>query len=721
VPFVFSKHLANPESQIPNPAAQFVFYGGKGGVGKTTCAAARAIADAARGAHVLVVSTDPAHSLGDALGVRLSATPRLIPLGRPGEKNSPGRPAPRRSAKAFAPNRSAKAFALNRSAKTFALPGSLHAVELDAPRAFARWIASHRQALGDIVEHGTWLDRHDVDALMDLPIPGVDELVGMVEIVRLASASYDVVIIDTAPTGHTLRLLSAPDTVASVADVLDELQQEHRLIREQFARGGRPEAADRLIALMADEAHDTRARLSDRARTDFEWVMLPEALSLAESADGLRALDRARVPVREIIVNRVIPPGSACPICDRRRAEERQIIARTLRTLGRTRRIRAIAAETREPRGMRALAAFGRSAVPIPRRAKALTARPLPLPRALSAPAHRPTISPEDLAAIQGASLLFFGGKGGVGKTTVAAATAVRLARADPSRRVLLLSTDPAHSLGDVLGVTVGDRPAPVRGGPANLHVRELDASAALAARRADLEAALADVVATFGDQRQDEDGSAPEAVGRLMDLAPPGIDELFGVLTVVQAQREYPVIIVDMAPTGHALRLLEMPDAARDWVQVLLRVLLKYRSIVRPGRLAAELIGLSKSIRELQDRVRDRTATRFIVVTRAADVPRQETERLLDRLRRLHLAVPAIVINARTMAAGRCPRCRATKAGELEQQAALQARCARKGERCVIIQTPLSAPPPRGVAALDRWARTWTLDDRKRGRTPFS
>ncbi len=689
--FVFDKLPTNPESQIPNPATHFVFYGGKGGVGKTTCAAARAIADAASGARVLVVSTDPAHSLGDVLGVRLSATPRLIALDRRSDKTSRGRPAPRRSAKAFA------------------LPArSLLAVELDAPRAFARWIARHRQALGDIVEHGTWLDRHDVDALLDLPIPGVDELVGMLEIVRMASASYDVVIVDTAPTGHTLRLLSAPDTVASVADVLDGLQQEHRLIREQFARGGRPEAADRLIALMADEAHDTHVRLTDRARTAFEWVMLPEALSLAESADGLRALDRAHVPVREIIVNRVTPSGPACPICDRRRLEERQIIARTLRTLGRTRRIRAIAAEVREPRGLRALAAFGRSAVPIRRRAKPLAARPLP--RALSAPARRPTISPEDLAAIQGASLLFFGGKGGVGKTTVAAATAVRLARADPSRRVLLLSTDPAHSLGDVLGATVGDCPAPIRGGPANLHVRELDASAELAARRADLEAALAEVMATFGDQKQDERGSAPEAVGRLMDLAPPGIDELFGVLTVVQAHREYPLIIVDTAPTGHALRLLEMPDAARGWVQVLLRVLLKYRSIVRPGRLAVELIGLSKSIRELQDRVRDRTATRFIVVTRAADVPRRETERLLDRLRRLHLAMPAIVINARTMAPGRCPRCRATMAGELEAEAALQARCARKRERCVIIQTPLAAPPPRGVAALDRWARTWAL-----------
>ncbi len=82
------------------------------------------------------------------------------------------------------------------------------------------------------------------------------------------------------------------------------------------------------------------------------------------------------------------------------------------------------------------------------------------------------------------------------------------------------------------------------------------------------------------------------------MDLAPPGIDELFGVLSVVEPAPPIDVIVVDTAPTGHALRLLEMPEAAREWMQVLLRVLLKYRSLVRPGQLAAELVEISKSIR---------------------------------------------------------------------------------------------------------------------------
>jgi arsenite-transporting ATPase len=192
--------------------------------------------------------------------------------------------------------------------------------------------------------------------------------------------------------------------------------------------------------------------------------------------------------------------------------------------------------------------------------------------------------------------------------------------------------------------------------------------------------------------------------IGReLIDLAPPGIDELFGILSVVDARADYDVIVVDTAPTGHALRLLEMPDAAREWLQVLLRVLLKYRSLVRPGQLAAELVEVSKSIRELQILLRDPKETRFIVVTRAAAVPRRETERLLARLRRLRLATPMVIFNALTMAPGRCARCRATAAAERRELAAL-----RRPRRCAIIRTPLSAPPPRGVEALEQWGGLW-------------
>jgi anion-transporting ArsA/GET3 family ATPase len=147
------------------------------------------------------------------------------------------------------------------------------------------------------------------------------------------------------------------------------------------------------------------------------------------------------------------------------------------------------------------------------------------------------------------------------------------------------------------------------------------------------------------------------------------------------------------------------MPDAAREWLQQLLRVLLKYRSLVRPGQLAADVVEISKAIRGFIELLRDAGTTRFIVVTRAAELPRLETGRLLTRLRRLHLHMPAIVVNARTLEPGRCSRCRAAARAERRELALLRRLCAR---RCAIIQTPLSAPPPRGVEALDAWTGSW-------------
>ena len=747
-----------------------MFYGGKGGVGKTTCAAARAVAEAATRVRVLVVSTDPAHSLGDALGVKLRAAPRAIRRG-------------------------------------------LSASELDGPRAFARWIDQHGAALGEALEHGTWLDRADVDALIDLPLPGIDELTAILEIARLGEhkghkgrkghkenhGRYDVVVVDTAPTGHTLRLLAAPQTVAAVADVLDALQAEHRLIRDQLARVGRPEAADRLIAELAAQARNAGELLRDPTRTTFCWVTLPEALSLAETEDGLAALDAAGVRAAEIVVNRVLPAGGPCPVCDRRRASERPVIAAIRRRFGRGRTMRIIAADVGEPRGVAPLGRIGQILVQ-PRssfdklrmsgsqvvisdklrmsgsqvvisdklrmsgsqvvisdklrmsgsqvvisdklrmsgsqvvtsdklRIRSTTQVPTRLQLAgtrsslvVSLSNHERTTSAESLDVIRGAKLLFVGGKGGVGKTTVSAAAAVRLARAHPERRMLLLSTDPAHSIADVLdaATTIGDAPRALRGGPANLFVRELDAARALAARRADLEKAFDEIAATVGA------GSMSRATGsaaEVIDLAPPGIDELFGMLEVVRLiasprgadspTEPFDVVIVDTAPTGHALRLLEMPEDARAWVQVLMRMLLKYKSLVRAGQLAAELVDVSKTIRALQTMLRDAAQTRFLVVTRAAEVPRFETERLLDRLRRLRLATPAVVVNAMTLAPGRCARCRATAAAERRSLGALRRRCGQRSRECIIIKTALAAPPPRGVHALGLWADRWVIADR--------
>jgi arsenite-transporting ATPase len=367
------------------------------------------------------------------------------------------------------------------------------------------------------------------------------------------------------------------------------------------------------------------------------------------------------------------------------------------RSIARRRELRVVPALTSEPRGRRTLAVVAQHLVArpsiVPGRARSSSTRPV-----LAAPSSTPA---ESIAAVRGASLIFVGGKGGVGKTTVAAALAIRLARDTPGRSVLLLSTDPAHSLADVLDSPLGDEAAAVRGAPANLIAREVDAERSFQQQREALFAAF------HGDRSRSPTRRDLSPTTELLSLAPPGIDELFGMMSVIDARTADQIVVVDTAPTGHALRLLQMPDTAREWVQVLLRLLLKYRAIVRPGPLAEELVGASQSIRDLQTALRDRKETRVLVVTRAAAVPRAETVRLVRQLGSLALPTGAIIVNARTQYPERCRRCRTTAAVERAEVTALRRASATRGY--AIIQTPLVAPPPRGAAQLDAWAQTWT------------
>jgi arsenite-transporting ATPase len=302
-----------------------------------------------------------------------------------------------------------------------------------------------------------------------------------------------------------------------------------------------------------------------------------------------------------------------------------------------------------------------------------------------------------DALAPPGLRLLFFGGKGGVGKTTCAAAVALALAERRPDARILLLSTDPAHSVADVLKIPLGDDERPVPGAPPRLRARELDAGRAFAAWRDRHGQAVGEAVEAFTAEGA--------GVDDLLDLAPPGLDELIALSTlldtVVDGEGSYDLVVVDTAPTGHALRLLEMPDLALSWDHYLLSLLLKYREAVGLGDLAAELVALSRSLKRLEGLLRDAGRARFVAVTRAAELPRRETVRLLRALGRLAIDVPAVIVNAVPPAG--CEDCRCC-GGSPSEVAALKKRLGR----CAIIQAPAAFPPPRGVQRLAEWLRTW-------------
>jgi arsenite-transporting ATPase len=305
--------------------------------------------------------------------------------------------------------------------------------------------------------------------------------------------------------------------------------------------------------------------------------------------------------------------------------------------------------------------------------------------------------------------LILFGGKGGVGKTTCAAAAALALAAAAPERRVLLLSTDPAHSLADAFGTRLTDSPAPVRNGPPNLLARELDAAQKFRQVRTRYAAAIDSLFDRLTRDRSGtvgvDAGQDRQAMHALIDLAPPGIDELAAVIDVTDAvdSGTTDLVVMDTAPSGHALRLLEMPSLVQGWVKALMSILLKYQPVIGIGELGAVLLQLSQGLGRLRALLVDAERTSFVVVTRAAVLPGAETARLRQRLERLHVHVPFVVVNA--VGRGTCRRCRATaRLQQLEVN-----RLARDlSPTTPVALTPAELPPPHGVRGLIRWQRTW-------------
>ncbi|HEU5169321.1 MAG TPA: ArsA family ATPase, partial [Gemmatimonadales bacterium] len=322
-----------------------------------------------------------------------------------------------------------------------------------------------------------------------------------------------------------------------------------------------------------------------------------------------------------------------------------------------------------------------------------------------------------DRLAPPGTRLLLFAGKGGVGKTSCAAAVALALADRPSRGRILLLSTDPAPSLGDALAVPVGDDAQAVPHVP-RLYARELDADRALASRRERYRDAVDDLFTTLRGSSRFDLAFDRAVVQDLIDLAPPGLDELFGILTVIEAlfpaspgARAYDTVILDTAPTGHTLRLLELPGGALEWVHALLAILLKYRKVIGlGGELGEDLVALSRDLKRLLALLSDPTATRLVAITRAAGLPGLETRRLLRTVRRLAIPVGAVVVNALTPPG--CPRCRRAAATERRALAALRRELGSPARRrCAIIVTPAVAPPPRGREGLARWRAGWELD----------
>jgi arsenite/tail-anchored protein-transporting ATPase len=581
---------------------RFVFFGGKGGVGKTTSAVACAMHFAERNPSkkTLLVSTDPAHSLGDSLDQRIGD--RIVPV--QGIEN-------------------------------------LFAQEADAERLLVEFREKNAPILAKIADRGTYFDKDDIRNFIELSLPGMDEFMAIVELMELAKArQYDVIVMDTAPTGHTVRLLELPGLLQQWVGILELMMKKHRFMAETFSRRRyQPDECDRWLESMAGDAKRVERLLQDAVATEFVVVTIPEEMAVAESERLVAALKRLRIPIRNLIVNHVVEPNVLCPFCQERCEEQAGSLERIGREFDDLHLLRLPQLPC-EVRGLESLRRFARMFIDADR-PDVVECDAAPAPIVTESPR---TGSPFVLPT---ARLVLIGGKGGVGKSSVAAATSIELASRWPEKRVLIFSTDPAHSLSDSFGQKIGTKIAAIEGIP-NLSAQEIDAPKLLVDFKRRYRESIDEVFDSFfsgSEVKLDFDQAVME---QLLDLSPPGIDEVMALIEVMELmeERAFDIFVLDTAPTGHLLRFLEMPEIAGDWLDAAMQVILKYQGLVKLGSIAGLVMKYSSRVKMLRKQLLDAAGTEIIVVTIPEAMGVVEMNRLLQALHEFRIACRQIVVN---------------------------------------------------------------------------
>jgi len=274
--------LADPDDP------KYVLYGGKGGVGKTTCAAATALASAHDGVATLVVSTDPAHSLSDTLDTDIPAHPSRI----------------REDVPLYAAEIDPDA------AMEEGLFGAGMATGGEGDDAGAAGAAPGENPLGGLGGMGEAMADSPMGGMLGGTMPGADEAAAMRQLLEhLDDPRFDRVVVDTAPTGHTLRLLQLPETLDSMIGRMMKLKQQFSGMMEgmkgMFGMGdGAGEEPD--LDELKERITRLRETLQDPSKTDFRVVMVPEEMSVVESERLVSRLDEFSIPVNTLVVNRVM-------------------------------------------------------------------------------------------------------------------------------------------------------------------------------------------------------------------------------------------------------------------------------------------------------------------------------------------------------------------------------------------------------------------------------
>lgn len=266
------------------PELKLLLFGGKGGVGKTTCATSTALY-LAKDFKTLLFSTDPAHSVADSLGLKIGDEIKEVK----GIKN-------------------------------------LSALEISAEKALSMFKIEYDVEIRRLFDTSTYLDKEDIDSILALPIPGIDEVMGFKTIVDLIEeGKFDKYIVDTAPTGHALRLLTLPELLDDWIKVMAKMRWKYRYMVERFAGRYSPDEADDFLLSMKKTVKKIEGLLKDKNRCEFIVITIPESMAILETERLINNLSKYGINVRQLVINNVLE-STGCGFCRERKKEQEKYI-----------------------------------------------------------------------------------------------------------------------------------------------------------------------------------------------------------------------------------------------------------------------------------------------------------------------------------------------------------------------------------------------------------
>ena len=281
------------QSILSQKSLKWVFVGGKGGVGKTTTSCSLAIQMAQARKSVLLISTDPAHNLSDAFGVKFGKDARPVP----------------------------------------GVEG-LAAMEIDPNGSINDLIAAGGEDAQDAMAGLGGVGSMFQD--LAFSIPGVDEAMSFAEVLKqVKGMEYEVIIFDTAPTGHTLRFLQFPTVMEKALEKVSQLSRQFGPMLNNLvaARGGLPngQSFDDVLARMEDlraTISDVNRQFKDADLTTFIPVLIPEFLSLYETERMIQELGNYEIDTHAMVVNQLLFPSkdNPCQQCNSRRKMQRKYL-----------------------------------------------------------------------------------------------------------------------------------------------------------------------------------------------------------------------------------------------------------------------------------------------------------------------------------------------------------------------------------------------------------